>query len=91
MPGTAMRGQRTDQDAPIRAGSSAYSSSDAIEPGNVPGWAQEVLPVLGVGPAAPLWVSLAVADWGVKIALALAALIPFRVIVSQAMRQREVH
>jgi len=45
-------------------------------------WAGEMLPLLGVGPVAPLWVSLAVADFGVKIALALIALVPFRLIVS---------
>jgi hypothetical protein len=48
-------------------------------PGDV-AWANEVLPLLGMGPMAPLWVSLAVADWGVKLALALVALIPFRLI-----------
>ncbi len=37
--------------------------------------------MLGAGPMAPLWVSLAVADWGVKLALALIALVPFRLIV----------
>lgn len=46
-------------------------------------WASEVLPVLGFGPMAPLWVSLAVADFGVKLALALIALVPFRAIVSR--------
>ena len=51
-----------------------------IEPGNDVSWAGEVLPLLGVGPAVPLWVSLAVADWGVKLALALIALLPFRAI-----------
>lgn len=45
------------------------------------GWAAEILPILGIGPAAPLWVSLAVADFGVKLALALIALIPFRFFV----------
>lgn len=30
-----------------------------------------------------LWVSLAIADWGVKIAVALIALIPFRMIIGQ--------
>ena len=45
------------------------------------GWANEVLPLLGTGPAAPLWVSLAVADWLVKLTLALIALVPFRIIV----------
>jgi uncharacterized integral membrane protein (TIGR00697 family) len=52
-----------------------------LEPSNDVSWANETLPILGAGPIAPLWVSLAVADWGVKISLALLALIPFRVIV----------
>lgn len=54
-----------------------------IEPGNDVAWANEVLPLLGTGPMAPLWVSLAVADWAVKLSLALIALIPFRLIVRQ--------
>ncbi len=49
-----------------------------IEPGNDVSWAGEVLPILGFGPAAPLWVSLAIADWVVKLSLALIALAPFR-------------
>ena len=48
-------------------------------------WAWDVVPFLTIGPDAPLWVSLAVADWGVKLALALIALLPFRVIVSRLM------
>jgi len=52
-----------------------------VEPGNDVSWAGEMLPLLGVGPDVPLWVSLAVADWGVKLALALIALLPFRAIV----------
>ena len=54
-----------------------------LEPGNDVSWANEVLPLLGIGPLAPLWVSLAVADWLVKLSLALVALIPFRLIVRQ--------
>ena len=54
-----------------------------IEPGNDVSWAGEVLPLLGQGPEAPLWVSLAVADWCVKLALALIALLPFRLIVKR--------
>jgi len=46
-------------------------------------WAADVLPILGFGPMAPLWVSLAVADFGVKLALALIALVPFRIFVSR--------
>ncbi len=52
-----------------------------IEPANDVSWAGEMLPMLGLGPVAPLWVSLAVADWGVKLTLALMALVPFRMIV----------
>ena len=54
-----------------------------VEPFNDVSWAAEMMPVLGLGPVAPFWVSLAVADWCVKIALALVALIPFRVILNK--------
>ncbi len=56
-----------------------------LEPGNDVSWANEVLPLLGHGPMAPLWVSLAVADWGVKLLLALLALVPFRIILGKVM------
>jgi len=57
----------------------AFSSAlTFIEPANDVSWANEVLPLLGVGPAAPLWVSLAVADWCVKLVLMLVALGPYR-------------
>ncbi|MEN8889188.1 MAG: queuosine precursor transporter [Celeribacter marinus] len=46
-------------------------------------WAWDVVPFLTIGPMAPLWMSLAVADWGVKLALALIALLPFRLIVGR--------
>lgn len=46
-------------------------------------WAQDAVPFLNTGPDAPLWVTLAVADWGVKIAVALIALVPFRLIVGR--------
>jgi queuosine precursor transporter len=60
----------------------AFSAQMAfLEPGNDVSWANEALPLLGVGPVVPLWVSLAVADWGVKLALAVIALVPFRLIV----------
>jgi hypothetical protein len=64
---------------------------NAMEPGNAPVWAQETLPLLGAGPVAPLWVSLAVADWGVKLTLALIALVPFRLIVARAVGAQEMH
>ncbi|MFN3647918.1 MAG: queuosine precursor transporter [Gemmobacter sp.] len=57
----------------------AFSAAlSVLEPGNDVGWANETLPLLGLGPMAPLWVSLAVADFGVKLALAMIALAPFR-------------
>ncbi|EPX77306.1 queuosine precursor transporter [Litoreibacter arenae] len=46
-------------------------------------WAWESVPLLGQGQALPLWVSLAIADWSVKLAVALLALIPFRMIVTK--------
>jgi queuosine precursor transporter len=52
-----------------------------VEPGNDVSWAGEVLPALGVGPEVPLWVSLAIADWGVKMLLAFVALVPFRLFI----------
>jgi uncharacterized integral membrane protein (TIGR00697 family) len=62
----------------------AFSATLAfIEPANDVSWAGEILPLLGFGPEVPLWVSLAVADWGVKLSLALLALVPFRVIVTR--------
>jgi len=60
----------------------AFSASlHFLEPGNDTSWAAETLPLLGAGPVVPLWVSLAVADWMVKLSLALIALVPFRIIV----------
>jgi len=58
-----------------------------VEPANDVSWAGEVLPLLGFGPEAPLWVSLAVADWMVKLSLALIALAPFRVITRKLLAQ----
>lgn len=43
-------------------------------------WAQGPAPLLNLGPDAPLWVSLALADLGVKIALALITMVPYRLI-----------
>ncbi|UWQ45409.1 queuosine precursor transporter [Leisingera aquaemixtae] len=52
-----------------------------LEPANDVSWAGEMLPLLGIGPESPLWVSLALADWLVKLSLAVVALVPFRIIV----------
>ena len=49
-----------------------------LAPGDDVSWANAAVPLLGMGPEAPLWVSLALADFAVKLGLALAALAPFR-------------
>ena len=48
-------------------------------------WAWDMAPFLTKGPDMPLWVSLAVADWMVKLALALIALVPFRLLVARLL------
>ncbi|WP_371038066.1 VUT family protein [Rhodosalinus sp. FB01] len=58
-----------------------------LQPSADVGWANEALPLLGQGPVAPLWVSLAVADWMVKLSLALLALVPFRLLVKRLTAQ----
>ena len=49
------------------------------------GWANELVPLLGHGPALPLWQSLAAADWGVKMALAVLALVPYNGLVRKIL------
>ena len=56
-----------------------------LHPSEDVSWANEVLPLLGVGPSMPLWVSLAVADWLVKLSLAVIALAPFRIITGRIL------
>ena len=48
-------------------------------------WAQDTAPLMLTGPDAPLWVTLAIADWGVKLTIALLALVPFRIIVTRLL------
>ena len=54
-----------------------------LDPSQPNGWAREVVPMFGFGPDAPLWVSLALADFAVKMSLALLALGPYRVALSR--------
>lgn len=44
-------------------------------------WAVAAAPLLGAGPQAPFWLSLAVGDFAVKMLIALAALGPYRAAV----------
>ncbi len=41
-------------------------------------WALEAAPLMGLGPSAPFWVSLALGDFGVKLLIAALALAPYR-------------
>ena len=62
----------------------AFSATLAwIEPANDITWAAEQVSLLGIGPFVPLWVSLAVADWGVKLLIDLLALLPFRLALAK--------
>ena len=56
-----------------------------LEPGNDVAWANAPSPLLGLGPDAPFWVSLAIADWLVKLVLSIVALLPFRLVVGKAI------
>ncbi|WP_449044440.1 queuosine precursor transporter [Paracoccus versutus] len=63
-----------------------------IFPADDVSWANELVPLLGQGPFQPLWVSLAVADCGVKLAQAVLALVPFRIVVGNLIQRRaQIH
>ncbi|MBU3031221.1 queuosine precursor transporter [Paracoccus marinaquae] len=64
----------------------AFSASLPVDANT--GWANEAVPLLGAGPEMALWMSLAMADWLVKLGLALLALVPFRLIVRNLLRVR---
>lgn len=62
----------------------AFSASLVwIEPANDVSWATSDVALLGVGPHVPLWVSLAVADFCVKLAVDVIALLPFRLAIAK--------
>lgn len=68
----------------------AFSAQFAfINPGDDVSWANELLPLVGIGPQLPLWASLAFADWLVKLGLALLALVPFRIIVNNLLSKTQ--
>ena len=54
-----------------------------LEPSSDMSWAAVSGPLLGSGPVVPLWVSLALADWGVKFGIAVFGLLPFRLIIAK--------
>jgi queuosine precursor transporter len=62
----------------------AFSAAFAfLEPGVDVSWATAPAPLLGLGPDAPFWVSLALGDWLVKLFLAVVALLPFRLALAR--------
>ena len=62
------------------------STASVIDPRDDVSWAAELTPILGFGPNFPLWVSLASADFFVKLLLIIFALFPFW-LVSQKYTQ----
>jgi uncharacterized integral membrane protein (TIGR00697 family) len=52
-----------------------------LEPSNDVSWASVQIPLLGFGPEVPFWVSLGFADWMVKVAVDVIALLPFRLAI----------
>jgi len=68
----------------------AFSASITIFGANADAsinWGWDVVPFLTAGPEAPLWVTLGVADWMVKLSVAMVALVPFRMIVQRFSTQ----
>ena len=59
------------------------ASLTSLEPSSDMSWAAVSGPLLGSGPMVPLWVSLALADWGVKFGIAVFGLLPFRLIIAK--------
>ncbi len=58
-----------------------------LEPANDVSWATGPVPLLGFGPEVPLWQSLALADFCIKVAVDLIALMPFRIAIAKYARR----
>jgi uncharacterized integral membrane protein (TIGR00697 family) len=62
----------------------AFSGAlSAFAPGVDVAWANEPVALLGRGPVLPLWISLATADFAVKLGMASVTLIPFRLLTAR--------
>ena len=57
-----------------------------IEPSNDVSWASDLRAIFDFGPQLPYWVGLGLADYGVKLAIAIIALFPFSIIVKKLMQ-----
>lgn len=60
----------------------AFSAATFVLMSDGNDWALETVPLLNVGPEYPLWVSLAVADLGIKLILLPLLLIPYRILTT---------
>ena len=61
-----------------------------LEPSNDVSWAVEKVPILGMFGISPLWVSLALADFLVKLSLITISLIPFRFLIVLLQKKENV-
>ena len=61
-----------------------------LEPSNDVSWAVEQVPILGMFGISPLWVSLAFADFLVKLSLITISLIPFRFLIVLLQKKKNV-
>ena len=61
-----------------------------LEPSNDVSWAVEKVPILGMFGISPLWVSLAFADFLVKLSLITISLIPFRFLIVLIQKKENV-
>ena len=61
-----------------------------LEPSNDVSWALEQVPILGMLGTSPLWVSLAFADFLVKLSLITISLIPFRFLIVLLQKKENV-
>ncbi|MFD1883705.1 VUT family protein [Paracoccus pacificus] len=64
------------------------SAFSFINPAEDVAWANEAVPLLGWGPLVPVWLSLGAADFLVKLAIGILALVPFRIIVRNMLDRR---
>ena len=66
----------------------AFSSAFIwLDPASDVSWAAAQVPLLGFGREVPLWVSLGLADFCVKVAVDLIALMPFRLAIAKYARK----
>ncbi len=69
----------------------AFSSfMSFLEPSNDVTWASEQITILGISGTAPFWVSLAVADFLVKLSIVIISLIPFKYLITTIKKKENI-